>query len=237
MNPLQTTTAPLGLVAAFRWEVLPLLRGQKNIRRRDRGHIQLLLHGRPAVLAIAGAGAENALRATRELLRSVPVAGVISVGFAGGLQEALQTGDLLLAEEVIEEGTGRRFVCQPGLLRIEGGSAGILLSAGAVVNSVEAKRVLGSRWGAVAVDMESAGVAQAAAEWGVPFGALKSITDDSRQSLAIDFQRCRSDDGGLSAWKILRESLVTPHGLRELWRLAGSSRRAAENLALALHSA
>ncbi|MBI2818644.1 MAG: hypothetical protein HYX73_01580 [Acidobacteria bacterium] len=229
-------SVPLAMVAAFRWEVSALLRRQRNIIRLEDNHFRFLLNGKPVVLAIAGAGAENAYHATSALVRKYSVAGSLSIGFAGGLCETVKVGELVVADVVIDERTGEHFPCQMHLLPIDFGMRGRLLSVVSVVNSAEAKRALGSRWDAVAVDMESIGVARASKEMGLPFGAIKSITDASDQSIAIDFQRCRSDDEGLSSWRIVREGIASPRGIRSLWKLASSSRRAAGKLALALCS-
>jgi nucleoside phosphorylase len=228
--------APLAMIAAFGREVSPLLRRQRNLRRLSGNRFAFQLQTTPVVLAIAGAGAENAYRVACELIRDFSPAGVVSIGFAGGLSDTLKTGELLRAEEVIEQSTGERFRCQASLLPAESGRRGRLLAAADVVSSVAAKRALAMRWEALAVDMESGGVARAAKEQQLPFAAIKSITDAVDRSIGIDFQRCRSDDGGLSIWKVVREGITSPRGVRDLWRLACSSRRAAGNLALALCS-
>jgi adenosylhomocysteine nucleosidase len=227
----------VAIIAAYRQEVGALLRRQGNVRRLGDKRFSLWLHGRPVALAIAGAGAENAYRTAHELIQTFSAAGVISIGFAGGLSDSLGVGELLVAAEVIDEGTGERFPCRRDLLPVELGVPGILLSTDAVVNSAAAKRALAARWNALAVDMESSGVARASKELKVPFGAIKCITDAASQSMAIDFRHCRSDDGGLSTWKVVREGMTSPQGILDLWKLAGSSRRAASKLALALCSA
>jgi hypothetical protein len=112
-----------------------------------------------------------------------------------------------------------------------------LLAVPDVLVSGDEKRRLGSRWEAVAADMESGGVAQAAAEASLPLAAVKCITDAADQSMVIDFRRCRSEHGELSPWKIVREGLRNRDGLRDLLLLASNSRRAARNLALSLRSA
>ncbi len=233
---LEAGATYLGLVAAFSWEVWPLLRKQQRVERLPERRYHFRWRKEPVVLAIAGAGAENAYRAADALARNFRLRGLVSVGFAGGLSDALGAGEVVLASEVIEQETGERFACQTALLPIAPVLTGSLLSVSAVVNTAEEKRQLAERWGAVALDMESGGVARAAQGAGLPFGVVKSITDGSNQSIAIDFQRCRSDDGGLSSWKIVRAALTSPGGLRDLWKLAGSSRRAAGNLALVFAS-
>ena len=105
-----------------------------------------------------------------------------------------------------------------------------------VVGSPDQKRLLGERWKAIAVDMESAGVAQAASEAGLPFTAVKSITDPVEHRLSIDFSRCRSEDKGYFFWAIAKQSLLTHHGIIDLCSLAWNARRAAIALATALLS-
>lgn len=226
-------TARLGMVAAFWWEVGPLLRKQRRVKRLGSNLYSFFLKGEPVVLAIAGAGAENSYRVARELAQLFPLRGLFTVGFAAGLVESLAPGQVVLADQVIEEKSQQRFACQGAILPLPSCQRGSLLSVSGVIHAAEEKGRLGQRWGAVAADMESAGVARAAAQAGLPFGAVKSITDSSQQSIAIDFHRCRSEHGGLSSWKIVREGMASPRGMRALWRLASNSRRAAGSLALA----
>ena len=228
--------SPVGVVAAFRREVSPLLRMRSEVKRFGRNCFGLELRGVPTLLSVSGAGAEHSFRAARELARTFPLRGLISFGFAAGLNDSLAPGALLVAEEVVEESSGERFACETTLLPSHIACRGALLSVSTVLQSAVQKRQLGQRWNAVAADMESAGVARAAREAGLPFAALKSVTDSSDESIAIDFQRCRSEHGGLVIWRVVWEAATSLQGLRDLIRLAGASRRAAHNLALGVGS-
>ncbi|MBI4464949.1 MAG: hypothetical protein HY647_09620 [Acidobacteria bacterium] len=225
----------IGVVAAFRWEVSALLRKDVAVKRLNPGLYSLSLAGRPVVLAISGLGMENAFRAAQALVCNFPLQSLLTVGFAGALAEHLTPGDVVLADRVIEESTQQRFECQRDLLPVRFTERGTLLCVRDMVASADEKRQLGQRWNAAAVDMESAGVAQAALGAGIPFGAVKSITDSSQQTISIDFKRCRSEHHGLSSRGILREGIRTRHGVRDLWRLAQGARRAAGSLATALY--
>lgn len=236
MTPAKPQPARWGFVAAFVWEVALLLRRQQRVFRLGAGRYRFLWNGEPAVLAIGGSGIANAYRAAADLMRDFSPPAIVSIGFAGGLREDLRVGDLVLAETVIEESSGTLYACREALVPLRNAIRGIVLSTQAVVRTAERKHELANGWGALAVDMEAAGVARAAAERGAAFGAVKAITDAAGESLAIDFQRCQSDDGGLLSWKILRASMASRSGVRDLWRLAGGARRAAGRLALALAS-
>ncbi len=238
----KSATLPIGMIAAFPREIRPLLKGRSKVcsinrasRENPRRKIYSLeLANRAVILTVAGAGAENSYQSARGLMTEFALGGLISVGFAGALSPALRAGDVVLASEVLDQITGERFYSAPGLLPIRCSTSGKLLSASAVISSCEEKLRLGKQWEALAVDMESAGVARAAAQAGLPFAAVKSITDSAERSLSIDFNRCRREDKDFSLWAIARQSLATSKGVRDLWMLARNSRQAAATLAAAL---
>ncbi len=225
--------APIGLVAAVLWEVRPLLRRQAAVRR-DGQVYSFHVGGKPALLTVAGIGAENSYRNARQLLERFQAGGLVTIGFAGALANSLVSGDIVLADRVLDQRTGEEFSCNGELWALENARRGSLLSAGGVIGSAAEKRLLADRWSAVAVDMESVGVARAAREGGVGFAAIKAITDTSTQSISIDFARCRSEHSGLSLWKIVLEAMRTAQGVRDLWMLARGARVASRNLAAAL---
>ena len=233
-NPAKAT-GPIGLLAAVRWEVHPWLRGRSGVRKNGPVH-SLTIHGLPVHVTVAGVGAENACREAHRMVDQFRVAGLVSIGFAGGLADFLRPGDIVSANCVVDQSTGERFECSPNLWPLETGYQGGLLCAAEVICSAEEKRSLAGQWGAVAVDMESAGVARAAAERGVAFAALKAVTDTSSQSISIDFAHCRSEDNELSFWKIIREGVRTSQTIRDFWMLARGARVASRALAAALDS-
>jgi hypothetical protein len=93
---------------------------------------------------------------------------VISVGFAGALDGFAEVGDVLEPRTVINAADG---------VRTEVGSGEGTLVSSATVAGKEQKIRLGKAYGASAVDMEAAAVAQGAQARGVEFAALKAISD------------------------------------------------------------
>jgi adenosylhomocysteine nucleosidase len=93
---------------------------------------------------------------------------VISVGFAGALDASLQVGHVLEPRTVINAADG---------VRTEVGSGEGILVSSATVAGKEQKTRLGKTYGAIAVDMEAAAVAQGAHARGVEFGAVRVISD------------------------------------------------------------
>jgi nucleoside phosphorylase len=190
------------------------------------------LGGHPVIVVQAGLGAERARRAA---LRAVPPAGcsgLWSVGLAGGLDAGLRPGDLLVPDAVLAP-TGRGFPCpSASWLRaaLAGGVAqgGVLVTAAAPVLAPADKRALASASGAVAVDMEAAGVAEAAAALRVPWLAVKVVLDPADRALPAFLLAGTGDDGSLRPWA-LAAAAGTPRRLRTL---VGFARLSQQSLAV-----
>ena len=222
-------------MAAYRAEIRQLLRHSKSIRRTAKGEWRLTIRqGRDAVLVISGPGASSALRAASALISRNKLAALVSVGFAGGLSEHSTAGSLVIADRVVELGSGASYACASDLLQDIEGQRGAIVTVPAVVATRAEKSGLASRWGVIAADMEAAAVAEVAAKAGLRFAAVKAITDGVNDELAIDFRRCLTENEGLSSVKIVFEGLKGLAQFRSLLLLARNSRLAANSLAQAL---
>jgi adenosylhomocysteine nucleosidase len=158
------------------------------------------LHPELRVLC-SGADATRA-RAAAVRLHEGGVKGLVSFGLAGGLASELAPGDLLLPEAIVLTDGGRVSTDAAwrgrlaAMLERGGVTARSAPIAGSehIVATSDAKRALFARTGAVAVDMESLGVAEVAARVGLPFLVLRAVADRSDQPipsaarLAIDAQ-------------------------------------------------
>jgi adenosylhomocysteine nucleosidase len=191
----------IGLVFALSKEMSPLQAQFKGLGRLEEEGTLFhpgSMEGSPVVLSIAGIGPERAKRATKRLLELFRIKTVMSLGYAGALREGIKTGELVIARNVLtgywEKGAGglTSYPCPPLLMRLcqkvveENGikvHVGDVLTVEGPIKRPEAKRQAGLLTGAVAVDMESAGVAVAAREAQVPFIALKVILDEVDEEL------------------------------------------------------
>jgi nucleoside phosphorylase len=148
--------------------------------------------GRAVRVVQAGVGWERAGVALRAL--PSPWAIVVSVGFAGALIDGVATGDVVLPTTIVSEhpsGVERYAVptalwesARAGVPADQEPRAlhGLLLSSPTVVASPGDKRAAAARTGAVAVEMEAAGLIAAAG--GVDVLALRVILDGADLSLA-----------------------------------------------------
>jgi adenosylhomocysteine nucleosidase len=141
-------------------------------------------------IACAGADTDRARQAARRLLDEGAGA-LVSFGIAGGLDPALSSGDLVLAESVCLPG-GRMIRIDPAWrtacaalvsrsgFQIHGGT---LLGSDREVALASEKRRLFDLRGAVAADMESHGVAEIAEAAAVPFLVVRVVADPANRTL------------------------------------------------------
>lgn len=133
------------------------------------------------MVAIGGGTAAGAENAARRLAES-GVCGLVSFGFAGGLDPALRPGSILVPRAVIASGT--RVVMDSTLCEALGGSTPhVLLGSDHVVATGAEKQLLWQQTGCAAVDVESGAVAAVAADRQLPFAALRAVCDPARRPL------------------------------------------------------
>ncbi len=150
--------------------------------------------------------------------------GLISIGFCGGLQPALDACDIFVATEVV--GVGPALA--PASRKLF--KTGKLLSIDRVVSSAAEKTQLGEA-GADAVEMEAAAVAVRAQQWKVPFYAVRVVTDTCDENFPLEFNHMRRPDGRFSRVRILGAALRRPLAVfPELIKLNRRTKRAAEAL-------
>jgi adenosylhomocysteine nucleosidase len=143
---------------------------------------------------------------------------IVSVGFCGALDPALQIGDIVISGEFPEE-LGASFV------------QGDVFSVDRVAISAEEKRELRASTQAAVVEMESGAVARKAREWNVPFGCVRVVSDVADEDLPLDFNRYRDRDGRFNRVRIAWAGVSRPFTvLPGLMRLDRNCRRAADRL-------
>jgi len=202
---------------------------------------------RLSVLAVAtGVGRDRTERAltwllSRPKLENVPYRPkvVLGAGFCGALQDGLRTGDVILANEVVDAATGARWpTTWPGdrpdgvwqLLQLRRDR---LLTVPHLAAAEEQKRVLGRDWGPAVVDMESATLARLCQQAEVPFGCLRAVLDEAATPLSPRLIALLSG-AQASPWRLAAALASAPNLAPELWHLAKRSRLGADQLGKAL---
>lgn len=162
---------------------------------------------------------------------------LISFGLSGGLHPRLPPGCLVLADGVrlpdgrcIATDAAWRRRLQARLLPPLDCASGLLAGSDDVLITPAAKADCHRRTGALAVDMESAGVAQVAQAGQAPFLAVRCIADPAGRSLPVWLAATVRADGSTPIAAVLAGLLRHPVDLPALLLLARDSRAAVRSL-------
>jgi adenosylhomocysteine nucleosidase len=177
----------------------------------------------PGMAVVCSASDPAQLRALLSVFDPKTIRGVVSFGVAGGLDPSLRSGDIVVATEVVAGDArwlaglslseqqianialGRRRVVRGGLAGVE-----------EVVVEEAGKLALRLETGAAAVDMESHIAAAYAAEAGLPFAALRVISDSVSRVLPALARTAIKPNGEVDLRKLLRGVARNPRALRGL---------------------
>ncbi len=216
------------LIAAMPGELKAVVVGWKHTRRNGVdtwAHRDENLY----VAACAGAGQAAATRAFAAVEADAPVDLVFSVGWAGALRPDLAPGFGHNVAGVIDVRTGERFQC-------DADSGPLWLATSPHVADEAEKRRLADAYPAAAlVDMEAAAIARLAQMRGIPFYAIKGISDSLDAKLP-DFNRFIDEQGRFHTAKFALSSLLRPSYWPSLVRIGENSRKASQSIAETLQA-
>jgi hopanoid-associated phosphorylase len=189
------------------------------------------------LLSVVSGGMVEALAARLEdALTHHKVAGVISVGLGGALSPHLAVGDWLVGACVTDGVTTWETdaVWTKALTAALGPKArlGALVGSDTMVANAEAKAALNKATGGLAVDMESHIAAKIARAHGLPFAALRVISDDAARTLPKAALAGMRPDGGMNIAGVLWALAKAPDQLPALIRTGQEAEVAFKALAL-----
>lgn len=188
------------------------------------------------LLCLSGMGYNNALNAAAALIKQGAGA-LVSWGVAGGLNEELHSGDLLVAERVLSE--QGEFTCHrdwQDKVLVEFSSTSFrvfntsLYSSEQIAATRGEKRKLFRRTGADAVDMESAAIAELAEKMKLDFIALRVIADEAVATLPPAVIRHTDTLGRPKPIRFALSCLFRPSQLASLLLLARAYKTALHTL-------
>jgi adenosylhomocysteine nucleosidase len=195
--------------------------------------------GRSAAVQLCEAGRERAALATKLLIETHKPQWIFSVGFAGGLEPQLKKNDIVMIQRVVsEDGSSVSLplnVDPDSLDASPGVHAGTLVTVDRIVHRPEEKRKLGKQSGALAVDMETWGVAEACQSLNKKLFAVRVILDtvDERLSPGLEPLLDASSGSGLmrKAGVVTGTLMRKPSTLKDLYRLKENAIVASDRLA------
>lgn len=174
------------------------------------------IYGNQVLLGSTGVGIRRARAGASYIIQKHKPGIIISAGLGGGLSHALKVGDLVVGENVISlrKSESMKLFCEfpaPDFAHRRGD----ILTENRFVNDPGLKSSLFKKSGALVVDMETWGVAEAALRSQTPVMSVRSVSDESRERLP-DLGAIYNAAGKLAPGKALpyflrRPSLISPY--------------------------
>jgi adenosylhomocysteine nucleosidase len=208
---------------------VPLVRHWPSIKLTHDGRELTFHESEYAVVVCGGIGAESARRAAEAVIARYSPGLIVSAGVAGALVSELHVGDTIFPAIVIDTQDGSRR--ESGIHSAPLGQSSLgrtILATHPEIASVAQKQQLAKSYGAHAVDMEAAAVARAAQKHGLPFIAVKAVSDDLNFEIPEMNRFIRS--GRFLTRKFVFHVAVRPWLWLRVIRLARNTRLASENL-------
>lgn len=218
----------IAIIAALRREVDPLISGpgwqQSNAVRAVYGSYR-----KESVLVVCGGiGAAAAQKSAEDAIRAFQPEVMVSAGIVGALVPEWKTGAVMVPQTVIDSGRGTRIDCDP-VVEVSGATCmGTLVSASGIPGP-EGKRLLARQYQADAVDMEAASVAAVAHLHGIPFMAIKAISDEFDFSMP-ELEPFVDEQGRFRTGRFVMHVAPRPSLWKVTARMASDSSRASKEL-------
>lgn len=213
------------LIAAMPGELKLIVRGWKHTVRKG-VHIWSHRDDNLYVAACAGAGQAAATRAFAAVEEDAPIDLAFSLGWAGALVPGVHAGSAHNIAGVIDARTGERFRCDAGA-----GERWLVTSP--IVADREEKLRLAETYSASLVDMEAAAIARLAQMRGIPFYAVKGVSDPLNAQLP-DFNRFIDAQGQFHTGRLALYALLRPWHWPALLQMGENSKRASQSIAESL---
>ena len=176
------------------------------------------------MLVANGLGPKRAAAAVDAAAQAFRPDAVVSTGFCGALLPALEIADVVVGTCIASD--DGNYVTLP----LKSRHSGPVRSINHIVQTASEKRQLAAT-GAIAVEMEAAGVASRCESLGLPVYCVKAVTDLAGEDMTNDFNKALRSDGHFATMLILRGSFRNPLvRLPELIRLRRRCVRAARVL-------
>ncbi|MGA8089739.1 MAG: nucleoside phosphorylase [Terracidiphilus sp.] len=217
----------VAIIAAMPGELKPLVRNWPHSTRGTTHFWAQRTEEEEWIAACAGAGLDAATRAFAGIEDGGPIDLVLSIGWAGALTSDIAAGRAHNCAGVIDARTGERFPC-------DAGAGPLWLATSPRVADETEKRRLATTYNAALVDMEAAAIARLAAMRGIPFYAIKGISDSLNAKLP-DFNRFIDQKGQFLTRKLVLFALLRPWIWPALIQMGENSRKASQSIAERLH--
>ncbi len=207
----------IGIICAEPEEITQIALYMKNTKKTKINSFEFIegeTQKIKCVLVLGGVGKVNAAMCTQTLITKYNPTLIINIGVAGGIDNSLKIGDIVIGENVIQHDfdvsafpnrkkgqipgfSEVKIPCTPKITELLIKSAnkipsikkhsGTILTGDQFINSPEKISELKKEFGGIACEMEAGSIAQVCHINNVDFGIIKSISDLADKNSHIDF--------------------------------------------------
>ena len=177
------------------------------------------------LVVCSGAGSVNA-SAAAELLVTEGATRLISWGCAAALVQTLKPGDFILADKLIDVDNKELMIdviwhnhVKASLEALLTVNTGCLAHSNGIVSSINEKKQIHSKTGAVALDMESMAIAKVAFIHRMPVLAIRVIADPVSMNLPRAINHALNAQGEVVITKLLLFIMLRPSEIPGLIKL------------------
>ena len=207
----------IGIIAAMDEEVATIKNLMNSIEVKKIFNLEFILgtiNSKNVVLVKSGVGKVHAARTTQILIDNFDLEYIINVGTAGGLNEKIEIGDIVIAEKLVqhdfditagghEKGyishTGKYFNCDEKLIKKSkeiidsmnedfNAITGLIATGDIFVQDIKVKDGIKQEFNADCTEMEGAAIAQVCTLDNIPFIVIRAISDKPNGNNGIDFE-------------------------------------------------
>lgn len=228
----------LAIVSAMREElaaVLALMPGESRSVAAGREFFRGRLHGQEVVLVLSRIGKVAAAATATTLIERFGASAIVFTGVAGGLGPGVLVGDVVVADEFLQHDLDAsplfprhevplygksRFATDAALSARVAAAArralpqarlhqGLIVSGDRFVSTTAEARALQAELpDALAVEMEGAAIAQVCHDYGLPYAAVRTISDRADDEAHGDFLRFVQEVASRHSAAIVAEMLA-----------------------------
>lgn len=208
----------IGIIAAMDEEIVTIKELMQDAETKKIFDLEFIIgkiNSKEAILVKCGVGKVNSARTTQILIDNFDIEYVINVGTAGGLNNDIEIGDIVIAEKLVQHdfditagrhekgyipNTGKYFECDKKLIKRSKEVinslnenfktvVGLIATGDIFVQDINVKNRIKEEFDADCAEMEGAAIAQVCTLDKIPFIVIRAISDKPNGNNGVDFEK------------------------------------------------
>ena len=208
----------IGIIAAMDEEIATIKNLMQDVETKKIFDLEFIIgkiNSKGVILVKCGAGKVHAARTTQILIDNFNIDYIINVGTAGGLNDDIEIGDIVIAEKLVQHdyditagghekgyvsNTGKYFECDKKLIERSKDTinslnenfkavVGLIATGDIFVQDINVKNSIKEEFDADCVEMEGAAIAQVCTLDKIPFIVIRAISDKPNGNNGVDFEK------------------------------------------------